>query len=55
MGAEEYIQFLDEGILREPPTLTIFYVQSKSDLTNRPSYLLYVLDSPSFCLSRIFQ
>nr|YP_009234264.1 putative pvs-trna-like protein [Boswellia sacra]YP_009234278.1 putative pvs-trna-like protein [Boswellia sacra]YP_009522675.1 putative pvs-trna-like protein [Toona ciliata]YP_009522688.1 putative pvs-trna-like protein [Toona ciliata]YP_009561564.1 hypothetical protein [Commiphora foliacea]YP_009561577.1 hypothetical protein [Commiphora foliacea]YP_009561657.1 hypothetical protein [Commiphora gileadensis]YP_009561672.1 hypothetical protein [Commiphora gileadensis]YP_010596782.1 putative p len=37
----------DEGTLREPPTPTTVHVRSILDLTNRPSYLFYVLDSPS--------
>ncbi|KAL5732796.1 hypothetical protein ACOSQ2_032488 [Xanthoceras sorbifolium] len=37
----------DEGTLREPPTPTTVHVQSILDLTNRPSYLFYVLDSQS--------
>nr|YP_009476231.1 putative pvs-trna-like protein [Eurycorymbus cavaleriei]YP_009476245.1 putative pvs-trna-like protein [Eurycorymbus cavaleriei]YP_010483378.1 putative pvs-trna-like protein [Sinoradlkofera minor]YP_010483392.1 putative pvs-trna-like protein [Sinoradlkofera minor]AVM38235.1 putative pvs-trna-like protein [Eurycorymbus cavaleriei]AVM38249.1 putative pvs-trna-like protein [Eurycorymbus cavaleriei]ULD67212.1 putative pvs-trna-like protein [Eurycorymbus cavaleriei]ULD67226.1 putative pvs-trna- len=37
----------DEGTLREPLTPTTVHVQSILDLTNRPSYLFYVLDSPS--------
>ena len=45
----------DEGSLGEPPTPTIVHVRSILDLTNCPSYLLYLFDSPSFCLSRVFQ
>nr|YP_009444635.1 hypothetical protein [Cenchrus purpureus]YP_009444648.1 hypothetical protein [Cenchrus purpureus]ATU75016.1 hypothetical protein [Cenchrus purpureus]ATU75029.1 hypothetical protein [Cenchrus purpureus] len=45
----------DEGSLGEPPTPTIVHVRSILDLTNYPSYLLYLFDSPSFCLSRVFQ
>nr|VVW90330.1 unnamed protein product [Nymphaea colorata] len=37
----------DEVTLGEPPTPTIVHVRSILDLTNYPSYLLYVLDSPS--------
>ncbi|CAK7324361.1 unnamed protein product [Dovyalis caffra] len=37
----------DEGTLGEPPTPTIVHVRSILDLTNCPSYLLYVLDSLS--------
>ncbi|MCD9639912.1 hypothetical protein HAX54_024866 [Datura stramonium] len=37
----------DEGTLGEPPTPTTIHVRSILDLTNCPSYLLYVLDSPS--------
>nr|YP_010869443.1 hypothetical protein QSG75_pgp022 [Rosa x centifolia]YP_010869458.1 hypothetical protein QSG75_pgp007 [Rosa x centifolia]WGU47139.1 hypothetical protein [Rosa hybrid cultivar]WGU48504.1 hypothetical protein [Rosa canina]WGU47140.1 hypothetical protein [Rosa hybrid cultivar]WGU48505.1 hypothetical protein [Rosa canina]WGU48595.1 hypothetical protein [Rosa x centifolia] len=37
----------DEGTLGEPPTPTTVHVRSILDLTNYPSYLLYVLDSPS--------
>ncbi|KAL6003955.1 hypothetical protein ACLOJK_004501 [Asimina triloba] len=37
----------DEGALGEPSTPTIVHVRSILDLTNCPSYLLYVLDSPS--------
>ncbi|XLT67675.1 hypothetical protein HN873_024114 [Arachis hypogaea] len=37
----------DEEILGEPPTPTTVHVRSLLDLTNYPSYLLYVLDSPS--------
>nr|YP_009477918.1 putative pvs-trna-like protein [Betula cordifolia]YP_009477934.1 putative pvs-trna-like protein [Betula cordifolia]AVN97972.1 putative pvs-trna-like protein [Alnus rubra]AVN97988.1 putative pvs-trna-like protein [Alnus rubra]AVN98066.1 putative pvs-trna-like protein [Betula cordifolia]AVN98082.1 putative pvs-trna-like protein [Betula cordifolia] len=37
----------DEGSLGEPPTPTTVHVRSILDLTNCPSYLLYVLDSPS--------
>ncbi|KAK9188241.1 hypothetical protein WN944_019642 [Citrus x changshan-huyou] len=37
----------DEGTLREPPTPTTAHVRSILDLINRPSYLFYVLDSPS--------
>ncbi|KAL5749443.1 hypothetical protein ACOSP7_024046 [Xanthoceras sorbifolium] len=37
----------NEGTLREPPTPTTVHVRSILDLTNRPSYLFYVLDSPS--------
>nr|YP_010974864.1 hypothetical protein UYF89_pgp011 [Muellerina celastroides]WNR57507.1 hypothetical protein [Muellerina celastroides] len=44
------------GTLGEPPTPTTVHVRSILDLTNGPSYLLYVLDSPSLvCLSRVFQ
>nr|YP_009550086.1 hypothetical protein orf42 [Barclaya longifolia]YP_009550089.1 hypothetical protein orf42 [Barclaya longifolia] len=37
----------DEVTLGEPPAPTIVHVRSILDLTNYPSYLLYVLDSPS--------
>jgi hypothetical protein len=43
----------DEGSLGVPPTSTIVYVLSILDLTNCPSYLLYLFDSPSLCLSRV--
>nr|YP_010974801.1 hypothetical protein UYF86_pgp006 [Lysiana exocarpi]WNR57378.1 hypothetical protein [Lysiana exocarpi]WNR57443.1 hypothetical protein [Lysiana exocarpi] len=36
------------GTLGEPPTPTTVHVRSILDLTNGPSYLLYVLDSLSF-------
>ena len=36
-----------EGTLGEPPTPTIVHVRSIKDLTNCPSYLLYVLYNPS--------
>ncbi|XLT86920.1 hypothetical protein HN873_008673, partial [Arachis hypogaea] len=37
----------DEETLGEPPTPTTVHVRFLLDLTNYPSYLLYVLDSPS--------
>nr|YP_010046508.1 hypothetical protein J6742_pgp024 [Lablab purpureus]YP_010046521.1 hypothetical protein J6742_pgp010 [Lablab purpureus]QPJ78293.1 hypothetical protein [Lablab purpureus]QPJ78299.1 hypothetical protein [Lablab purpureus] len=37
----------NEETLGEPPTPTTVHVRSILDLTNCPSYLLYVLDSPS--------
>ncbi|KAL5994845.1 hypothetical protein ACLOJK_024902 [Asimina triloba] len=39
-------RILDKGALGESPTSTIVHVQSILDLTNCPSYLLYVLDIP---------
>nr|ARI46838.1 hypothetical protein [Olax imbricata] len=37
----------DEGTLGESLTPTTVHVRSILDLTNCPSYLLYVLDNPS--------
>ncbi|KAL4294386.1 hypothetical protein AHAS_Ahas18G0222900 [Arachis hypogaea] len=37
----------DEEILGEPLTPTTIHVRSLLDLTNYPSYFLYVLDRPS--------
>nr|YP_010119452.1 noproductstringInfile [Chrysanthemum zawadskii]YP_010155113.1 noproductstringInfile [Chrysanthemum vestitum]QQX28454.1 noproductstringInfile [Chrysanthemum vestitum]QQY98695.1 noproductstringInfile [Chrysanthemum zawadskii] len=44
------MDFPNKGTLGEPPTPTTVHVRSILDLTNCPSYLLYVLDvldSPS--------
>ncbi|RDX78028.1 hypothetical protein CR513_41757, partial [Mucuna pruriens] len=38
----------NEETLRDPPTLTTIHVRSILHLTNYPSYLLYILDNPSF-------
>jgi len=43
----------DDGTLGEPPTPTIVHVRSILN-RNCSSYLLYVLDKSSFCLSNFF-
>jgi len=44
----------NEETLGEPPTPTTVHVRSILNLTNCPSYLLYVLDSPVFVLVESF-